>query len=104
MKGIRRFGHMSYHEVIRCSHRSSHKVIRVLPGRMLMNREEACIKTVVMSILVSFIASAVIELSQLVTGTGIFELTDILMNTLGGTAGVICAKLMDKILRSERNE
>ena len=38
MKGIRRFGHMSYHEVIRCSHRSSHKVIRVLPGRMLMNR------------------------------------------------------------------
>ena len=72
--------------------------------RMLMNREEAGIKTVVMSILVSFIASAVIELSQLVTGTGIFELTDILMNTLGGTAGVICAKLMDKILRSERNE
>ncbi len=76
--------------------------------RKVINIEENGIKTVVMSILVSFTASAVIELTQLVTGTGIFELTDIVMNTSGGAAGVvlavICAKLMDRILRSENNE
>lgn len=47
------------------------------------------------TILVSFFVTLAIETVQLLTGRGLFEMSDLLFNTLGATIGVIIYRLLN---------
>lgn len=46
------------------------------------------------TVLISFLFSLTVELIQLVSKVGIFDVDDLLLNTLGGVFGFICYKLI----------
>ena len=55
--------------------------------RLIDDHNENLAITFILVALCSFLGSFVIEITQLITGTGIFELTDIMINTIGGIFG-----------------
>lgn len=66
-------------------------VIMFIPGGVIIGMSNRFIKTVTLT----FFFSIIIELIQLITRRGIFELSDILFNTIGGICGavfVLCIK------------
>ncbi len=73
--------------------------------RKLIDSNESFLKTLFLCTLLSFIGSSCIELTQLATGTGIFEITDIIANTCGGYAGagLVCVVwiIVERFLRSK---
>ncbi len=66
--------------------------------RCLHNNSEKKLKTVIMVTLCSFSLSVFIEITQLITGTGIFETTDIFINTVGGIEGTLITVILDKCI------
>lgn len=64
--------------------------------RWNMDETEASVKADIMVTLCCFILSFSIECIQLVTSTGFFELTDIIVNTGGGFIGAFLALLLLK--------
>lgn len=51
--------------------------------------DDAIIKGFVMTVLMGFISSASIEIAQLITGRGLFEVTDLFTNVLGTLVGAL---------------
>lgn len=68
------------------------------------------VKRIFMVTLLSFLSSSIIEITQLLTHTGVFETTDLLTNTVGGFAGSVIASIFILLwnmvvnLRSNTNE
>lgn len=65
--------------------------------------KENVIKGIVLSFLVGFSTSVFIEITQLITRTGVFEITDILTNTSGTCLGALLCAILMWIFR-ERSE
>ena len=65
-------------------------------------REKSGLRDITMVILTSFLTSVFIETAQLITKTGFFELTDIILNTAGGLIGGLLALLIRHISISNR--
>ncbi|SCY00849.1 VanZ family protein [Butyrivibrio sp. INlla14] len=64
----------------------------------VLRKEEGHIRNIVMCTLLSFLFSFGIECIQLMTGTGSFEVTDLVTNLSGGFIGAIIASLILHIL------
>lgn len=65
----------------------------------LHRHSQNMIRIIVMSSLIGFITSFMIEVIQLITGTGRFEVTDLLTNVAGTFFGAICVAIGVKIKR-----
>lgn len=65
-----------------------------LLNRWQYSTENILIKETVMVTLCCFLASFLIECTQLLTATGYFELTDIVVNTAGGFVGALLMSLL----------
>lgn len=60
----------------------------------LLREEEAATKRLLMVSLTCFLSSFAIELAQLATARGYFELEDLVANTLGGFVGALAGSLL----------
>lgn len=65
----------------------------------LHRHSQNMIRIIVMTTLIGFITSFMIEVIQLLTGTGRFEVTDLFTNVAGTFFGVICIAIGVKIKR-----
>ena len=64
----------------------------------VLRKEEDNVRNVIMCTLISFLLSFGIEITQLITGTGSFEVTDLVTNLGGGFIGATIASLLLFIL------
>ena len=71
---------------------------------MLLRREEATFKNVFMTVLLCFTSSAFIEIIQLLTSRGNFEITDLLMNVTGGITGALLGLFVIKCIGNRKAE
>jgi len=55
----------------------------------LLRGKDCLLRNYVMTVLICFSTSFFIEITQLITGRGRFEITDILMNVIGGAIGAL---------------
>jgi len=52
------------------------------------------VRRIIMVTMIGFLTSFLIEITQLITHTGLFEITDLLTNTLGGFIGCLIASIL----------
>lgn len=64
----------------------------------LFRRKEILLKGIVMTTLMGFLTSFTVECVQLITETGLFEITDLVTNTTGTLIGAIICGIITKII------
>ena len=94
------FGLRTGNPSFRVSAYSIYNIILFMPIGILAYlafKNRMCFKSVAITTLIGLCYSLLIETMQLITGTGMFELTDILTNTTGGFIGAVLCCLFTKI-------
>lgn len=69
----------------------------------LFRKKESFMKIIIMTMLLGFISSLCIEVTQHITKTGVFEVTDLATNVAGTVIGAFLAALSTCIFRVIRN-
>lgn len=71
----------------------------------LLRKDESNVRAFIMTVLMSFIFTVLIEVFQLATRSGYFEVTDIVTNLTGGIIGAIVGTLISAAFKdNNRNE
>ena len=79
-------------------------IIMFMPFGFLLPLTLKKIDSIPKSAAAGFCASLVLEIIQLITGRGFFEVADILNNTIGFVLGYILLMLIRKIIRSKKTD
>lgn len=105
------FGLKTGRPSLRISAYSIYNIILFLPLGLfayLVIRKKEILKSIVATTLLGAFCSLMIEFAQLLTGRGMFELTDILTNTVGSLLGAILAVFIYQVVYKcrcgEKNE
>ncbi len=67
-----------------------------------LRRNDSNVRGIIMTVLMSFIFTVFIETFQLATGSGYFEVTDIVTNLFGGIIGAIVGTLILAAIRGKK--
>ena len=70
----------------------------------LLRRSEPLLKALCMSALTCFVTSMFIEVVQLITGRGRFEVTDLVTNVIGGAAGAFLGLFLCFLVRKVKKK
>ena len=94
------FGLRTGNPSFRVSAYSIYNIILFIPIGILAYlafRNRMCFKSIAITTFIGLCYSLLIETTQLITGTGMFELTDILTNTTGSFIGAVLCALFIKL-------
>lgn len=68
----------------------------------LLRDDNSILRRIIFTVLISFIMSSAIEITQHITNRGYLELTDLVTNVLGGLIGAVIVWLVQLMMRNEK--